>query len=161
MESSSRMRPCLRRNYLGSDHLGAAADYEDQSEMKGDQEKVMNPSNAPVVAAEAISMDGVNEDDEHSEIDNIDDQADNIEHGGDNQLGVSETAEQTQPASLAESAENQPTNDHDLVSGSSVVAPGYVPSELDERIVFELPSSMVRPLRVIQGTFQVGCTYSV
>ncbi|KAK3194967.1 hypothetical protein Dsin_026277 [Dipteronia sinensis] len=155
MESSSRMRRCLRRNYVGSDHVGAAANYEDQIETKGDQENMINPSNAPILAAEAISMELVNEDDEQSEIDTSDGGTSySLERSGENQPRVSETTEQTLQAS-AESSDNQSASEQDLASNSSAVAPGYVPSEIDERILFELPSSMVRPLRVIRGTFQV------
>lgn len=150
MESSSRMRRCLRRNYRGSDHFGAAANFEDQIEMKHDQ------GNVPVLAAEAISMEGLNEDDEHVEIDNLSARANDIEQSGENQPRLSATSDQNlQPT--AETSDTQLTTDQDLESASAL-APGYVPSELDERIVFELPSSMVRPLRVIRGTFQVSLT---
>ena len=158
MESASRMRPCLRRNYRGSDHFGAAANYEDHIETKQDQENVINSSNAPILAAEAISMEPVNEEDEQVEIDNSDIRAHETEHGADIQPRASGTAEQTTQASLG--GNDQLTSDQDLVQSSSAVAPGYVPSELDERIVFELPSSMVRPLRVVRGTFQVSYTSS-
>ncbi|XP_075672033.1 BEACH domain-containing protein C2 isoform X2 [Castanea sativa] len=153
MESASRMRPCLRRNYRGSDHFGAAANYEDHIETKQDQENVINSSNAPILAAEAISMEPVNEEDEQVEIDNSDIRAHEAKHGADIQPRASGTAEQTMQASLGGS--DQLASDQELVQSSSAVAPGYVPSELDERIVFELPSSMVRPLRVVRGTFQV------
>ncbi|KAL5792543.1 hypothetical protein ACOSP7_001137 [Xanthoceras sorbifolium] len=155
IESSSRMRRCLRRNYVGSDHVGAAADYEDQIETKQDQENVINPSNAPILAVEAISTELVKEDDEQSEIDNLDGGASySLEHSEENQPIVSQTTEHTLQAS-AETSDNQSASEPDLASNSSAVAPGYVPSEIDERILFELPSSMVRPLRVIRGTFQV------
>ncbi|OEL22103.1 BEACH domain-containing protein C2 [Dichanthelium oligosanthes] len=36
---------------------------------------------------------------------------------------------------------------------STVVAPGYKPS--NERIIIELPAMMIRPLKVVRGTFQV------
>ncbi|KAJ0053220.1 hypothetical protein Pint_00290 [Pistacia integerrima] len=155
METSSRMRQCLRRNYIGSDHLGAAANYEDQSELKQDQKNVINSSTAPILAAEVISMEVVNEDDEQAEIDNLYDKSYDLEHSGENPSRVSEITEQTLQTS-AESSNTQPDSDQTLVSSSSPVAPGYVPSELDERIVFELSSSMVRPLRVIRGTFQAS-----
>ncbi|KAI4356836.1 hypothetical protein L6164_000823 [Bauhinia variegata] len=132
MESSSRMRRCLRRNYQGSD-LGFAANYEDSSEEKRDQR-------TPILSAEAISMEAVNEDEEQGEIDNLD----GIEQKGEDQTTLSEEADQTTL-----------TNDEELVQSSSVIASEFVPSELDERIVFELPTSMVRPLKVIHGTFQV------
>ncbi|KAL0379627.1 UNVERIFIED_CONTAM: BEACH domain-containing protein C2 [Sesamum angustifolium] len=65
METSSRMRRILRRNYQGSDHLGAAANYEDHMEQKHDKHKPLSPSKASMLAAEVISTDVVNEEDEH------------------------------------------------------------------------------------------------
>ncbi|OAY49278.1 BEACH domain-containing protein C2 isoform X3 [Manihot esculenta] len=147
MESSSRMRRCLKRNYRGSDHFGAAANYEKQIERKHDQ------GNVPVLAAEAISIEGINEDDEHAETDILDGNAYDTEQSGESQPGPLGTADENlQPS--AESNDAQHAGDQDLES-TSAVAPGYVPSDLDERIVLELPSSMVRPLMVIRGTFQV------
>ncbi|CAN1188896.1 BEACH domain-containing protein C2 [Linum perenne] len=146
MESSSRMRRCLRRNYKGSDHFGAAANYED--EMKtGHREE-----NVPLLAAEAISMEGVKEDEEQ-EMGNLDSAADDTRISEDNQSRVSGTTDQNAHQPL-ESSESQLMNVH-VLDRTSGVAIGYVPSELDERIILELPSSMVRPLRVTQGTFQV------
>lgn len=154
METSSRMRPCLKRNYLGTDHLGAAANYEDQSQVIKNEEAVISPSNAPPLAAEAISVDVVNEDDEQPEIDDMNGRASESEKGKGDEPRLSGTTEQTQKTSV-ESNEPPLASDQDFIQSSSVVAPGYVPSELDERIVLELPSSMVRPLKVIRGTFQV------
>ncbi|XP_061339623.1 BEACH domain-containing protein C2 isoform X2 [Gastrolobium bilobum] len=147
MESSSRMRRCLRRNYRGSDHLGSAANYEDYLGEKNDQ-------STPVLLTEAISLEAVNEDEEQMEIENSDAMIDDNEDKGDNQSIFSEVVEQTVRASL-ESSSTQLASDEHLVQSSSAIAPGYVPSELHERIVLELPSSMVRPLKVIRGTFQV------
>lgn len=152
------MRRCLRRNYRGSDHFGAAANYEDDIKMKEDQESVINSSKAPILAAEAISMEAVNEYDEHGEIDNLDGQdtrVHGLDQSGESQSRLSEAAEQTLQSPL-ESGDTPLANDHDLVESSTAIAPGYVPSEIDERIVFELPSSMVRPLRVLRGTFQAS-----
>ncbi|XP_059651515.1 BEACH domain-containing protein C2 [Cornus florida] len=154
MESSSRMRQCLRRNYRGSDHLGAAANYEDHMELKHDQDNAINPSKASVLAAEAISMEVVNEDDEQEDIDNVVGRTDNVEQHGEIQARMSAMAEQPLQASV-ESGHPQVISNEDLVRNPSAVAPGYVPSELDERIVLELPSSMVRPLKVLRGTFQI------
>lgn len=154
MESSSRMRRCIRRNYKGSDHFGAAANYEDHNKMK-EQENVIHSSNAPILAAEAIAMEAVNEDDEQGEIDNLEGRASSVEESGENQPHPSETAEQG-PQVPMEFGDPQVVCEPDMGESSSAVAPGYVPSELDERIVLELPSSMVRPLRVIRGTFQAS-----
>ncbi|XP_068488432.1 BEACH domain-containing protein C2 isoform X2 [Phaseolus vulgaris] len=146
MEGSSRMRRCLRRNYHGSDHLGSAANYEDYFGEKNDQQ-------TPILSAEAISLETVNEDEEPVEIDNLNTRVSDDDKG-DNQTRMSESADQAVLASL-ESGATQHASDEELVRSSSAIAPGYVPSELDERIVLELPSSMVRPLKVIRGTFQV------
>ncbi|KAK9910693.1 hypothetical protein M0R45_034645 [Rubus argutus] len=153
MESSSRMRRCVRRNYEGSDHFGAAANYEDPIQTK-EQENVISSSNAPILAAEAIAMEAVNEDDEQGDNENMDSRANGIEKSGENQSQLSETAEKSLQVP-AESDDAQVDCEPGLVQSSSPIAPGYVPSELDERIVLELPSSMVRPLRVVSGTFQV------
>ncbi|KAJ9680884.1 hypothetical protein PVL29_020019 [Vitis rotundifolia] len=155
MESSARMRQCLRRNYKGSDHFGAAANYEDHMDMKHDRENVIDPSNAPILAAEAISMEGINEEDEQTDIDNlVESEAIDMEQNGKNQPKSSGMAEQP-PQASTEYIDTPIANNQDVVQGPSAVAPGYVPSELDERIVLELSSSMVRPLRVVRGTFQI------
>ncbi|KAI9382029.1 hypothetical protein POPTR_014G072600v4 [Populus trichocarpa] len=147
METSSRMRRCLRRNYRGSNHFGAAANYEDQIELKHDK------GNVPVLAAEAISVEILNEDGEHAEIENLGVRSFDTEQGGESQLRLSGATDQSmQPP--AESSDTQLARDQDL-ENASAVTPGYVPSERDERIILELPSSMVRPLTVMRGTFQV------
>ncbi|XP_057507960.1 BEACH domain-containing protein C2 [Actinidia eriantha] len=153
MESSSRMRRCLRRNYRGSNHLGASANYEDRMELKQNKENVISPSKASILAAEAISMAVVNEDEQEG-INNIESREDEGEQHMNIKTRLSGTAEQPLPA-LVESTDSQATSCHNVVEDPSAVAPGYVPSELDESIVLELPSSMVRPLRVLRGTFQI------
>ncbi|KOM47918.1 hypothetical protein LR48_Vigan07g162200 [Vigna angularis] len=147
MESSSRMRRCMRRNYRGSDHLGSAANYEDYSRENND------PSTR-VLSAEAITVEGINEEEEHIETENLDLTVDDIGDEIENQPKFSKGAEKTLQNS-SDSNGIQPESDEGIVQSSSAFAPGYVPSELDERIVIELPSTMVQPLRVVQGTFQV------
>jgi hypothetical protein len=142
------MRRCLRRNYRGSNHFGAAANYEDQIELKHDK------GNVPVLAAESISVEILNEDGEHAEIENLGVRSFDTEQGGESQLRLSGATDQSmQPP--AESSDTQLARDQDL-ENASAVTPGYVPSERDERIILELPSSMVRPLTVMRGTFQVS-----
>ncbi|KAK4744867.1 hypothetical protein SAY87_011179 [Trapa incisa] len=151
MESSSRMRPCLRRHYRGSDHFGEAANHEDDAENKSEQNNVIGRSDAPALSADAIAVEAVNEDDDQ-EVDKLDGRTSNGDEQNNNQS--SETTEQDQHASI-ESTDIQVASDQDLVRSSSAVAPGYVPSQIDERILLELPSSMVRPLKVVQGTLQI------
>ncbi|KAK7349608.1 hypothetical protein VNO77_07099 [Canavalia gladiata] len=144
MESSCRMRRCMRRNYQGSDHLGCAANYEDYSGENNDQ-------STPILSAEAISIEAVKEDKELMEtevrVDDIEDKVENLPR-------FSKETKQIEKAS-SDSNATQLESDGGVVQSSSGFEPGYVPSELDERIVIELPSSMVQPLRVVQGTFQV------
>ncbi|XVE77007.1 hypothetical protein DITRI_Ditri13aG0027300 [Diplodiscus trichospermus] len=155
MESSLRMRLCLRRNYTGTDDFGAADNLEDQSEVKKNQEDVISSTNAPILAAEAISTDLVNEDDEQLEIGNVDNKANENDQGGEDQLQLSGMSEQTLQK-LVESTDTKLATEQDLAQSSSAVSPDYVSNELDERIMFELPLSMVRPLKVTRGTFQVS-----
>ncbi|OUZ99482.1 BEACH domain [Macleaya cordata] len=152
MESSSRMRRCLRKDYKGSDHLGAAANYEDHLQNKHDQENIICSSTASIVVAEAITMDEEKEDDDHAEIDTLEDKT--LGQSGDNEQRLSATAEQPGQVPL-DPIDAPMASDGDLVENPSAVAPGYVPSESDERIILELSSSMVRPLRVTRGTFQI------
>ncbi|XP_058744102.1 BEACH domain-containing protein C2-like isoform X2 [Vicia villosa] len=144
MESSSRMRRYMKRNYQGSDHLGCAANYEDYS---GDT----NYQRTPVLSAEAISIEAINKDEERVETENSDTKVNNIVE---NQPRFSDSAEKTAQISLESNGIQLQSQKGDNQS-SSAFAPGRVPSERDERIVLELPSSMVQPLRVVQGTFQV------
>ncbi|CAA7050731.1 unnamed protein product [Microthlaspi erraticum] len=153
MESFSRMRQCIRRNYCGTDHLGAAANYDDQTNTKSDNGS-KGPSNPPVLAAEVISMDIAYEDDEHGEGDHLDVKGNAEEHRRENEERISGSHEHASKIS-AGTSDSRPSNDLDMARDSSVVAPGFVPSELDERILLEFPTSMVRPLRVVKGTFQI------
>ena len=162
IESSSRMRRFLKRNYRGSAHLGAAADYEEkQLHIKidqaagtcltnGDEASITAElaSSASIVMAEAISLDNVNEDDEQIE-------ADIVDNSGSKKQIFSSASNQSLKEPLESRFSGASTDQH-LVPSTSLVAPGYLPNETDERIVFELPSLLVRPLKVVQGTFQVS-----
>ncbi|KAL7108777.1 hypothetical protein ACP275_06G135100 [Erythranthe tilingii] len=151
MESSSRMRRIMRRNYQGSDHLGAAANYEDYTEQINDKQKGVSPSKASILAAEAISTELGNEEDEHDTA--YLDVSPSGEQPGDIQTIPFGSGEQ--PFTSTESTDPPVTNEQDSAPIPETVAPGYVPFEHNERIILELPSSMVRPLKVLRGTFQV------
>ncbi|KAL1223624.1 BEACH domain-containing protein C2 [Cardamine amara subsp. amara] len=153
MESFSRMRQCIRRNYSGTDHLGAAANYDDQTDTKSDSGS-KSPSNPPVLAAEVISMEIAYEDDEHGEGDHLDVKGNAEEHRRGNEERISGSHEHASRVSVGTN-DPRPSNNLEMARDSSVVAPGFVPSELDERILLEFPTSMVRPLRVVKGTFQI------
>uniref|UniRef100_J3M096 BEACH domain-containing protein C2 n=1 Tax=Oryza brachyantha TaxID=4533 RepID=J3M096_ORYBR len=156
-ESSSRMRRFMKRNHKGSDHLGAAADYEERKLISNAvQSNECNPegaepsltgalpSTAPIITAEAMSVDDRNEDNEQLESDTT-------------QSSVDDRFQQADQHSVKGSVDSRGSGisaDRNLVR-STVIAPGYVPSDADERIIVELPSLMVRPLKVVRGTFQV------
>ncbi|WVZ86675.1 hypothetical protein U9M48_033424 [Paspalum notatum var. saurae] len=160
-ESSSRMRRFMKRNYKGCDHLGAAADYEDRkllstavqsnecnSEDANSSLTNTLPSSASVIMADAMSLDERNVENEQLEIDTSRSSVD------DDQLQHSSAADQESVKGSVGSRSSDICADRNLVR-STVPAPSYVPSEADERIIVELPSLMVRPLKVVRGTFQV------
>ncbi|KAL5727846.1 BEACH domain-containing protein C2 [Ranunculus cassubicifolius] len=151
MESSSRMRRCLRRNYRGSCHVGASANYEDHLRTNDTPENII--SNTAIVAAEAISLEEANEDDEQTETDNLEGTPDGSAQE-DNQHTQTAYAEHSGRVS-GDPVVAQVSSDQDIVQTPSPVAPGYVPSENNERIILEMSSSMVRPLRITRGTFQI------
>ncbi|KAG2567907.1 hypothetical protein PVAP13_7NG120800 [Panicum virgatum] len=164
-ESSSRMRRFMKRNYKGSDHLGAAADYEDRRLLSAAQSNECNsedanssltnslPSSASVIMADAMSMDERNVENEQLETDTTHSSVD------DNQLQHSSAADQQSVKGSVGSRSSDICADRNLVR-STVIAPSYVPSEADERIIVELSSLMVRPLKVVRGTFQVSINQS-
>ncbi|ONM15167.1 BEACH domain-containing protein C2 [Zea mays] len=160
-ESSSRMRRFVKRNYKGCDHLGAAADYEDRkllntsaqsnehnSEDANSSLTSTLPSSASVIMADAMSMNDRNVENEQLETDTTRSSVD------DDQLQHSSAADQQSVKGSIGSRTSDICADRNLVR-STVLAPSYVPSEADERIIVELPSLMVRPLKVVRGTFQV------
>ena len=161
-ESSSRMRRFMKRNYKGCDHLGAAADYEDRkllstsaqsnehnSEDANSSLTSTLPSSASAIMADAMSMDDRNVENEQLETDTTCSSVD------DDQLQHSSAADQQSVKGSIGSRSSDICADRNLVR-STVLAPSYVPSEADERIIVELPSLMVRPLKVVRGTFQVS-----
>lgn len=152
MESSLRMRRYLRRNYRGSNHFGAAANYEDHVEVKEDKDNVISPSKASILAAEAIAMEV--EDEEQEGTDNLEGRGDEVEYHEDPQSRLPEMAEQPIQESL-ESTDSQAAMSQGMVESPTAIASGYVPKEHGERIVLEIQSSMVRPLRVVRGTLQI------
>ncbi|MBA0646226.1 hypothetical protein Goklo_014205 [Gossypium klotzschianum] len=146
----------LGDQFSRTDHIGATSSFEDQNDVKKNQENVISSCNAAIIAAEAISMELVNED-EQPEIDNLDKGTYKNGQNGEDPPRLSRITEQPLQKSI-ESAYTKLASVQDLVQSSSAIAPGYVPSEHDDRIVFELPSSMVRQLKVMRGTFQVTTT---
>lgn len=147
MEGCSRIRRCLRRNYSGTDHLEAARNNDDQTD-----DNLGSPSNAHILA---ISKDIImydDDDDEHGGGgEDLEMEASVGEHIGRYEERMSGSLDDAIQLSHVIS-DPRPLSDQDVVQNSTEAAFKKLD---DERIVLEVSSSMVRPLRVVKGTFQV------
>ncbi|CAI9278052.1 unnamed protein product [Lactuca saligna] len=144
METPSRMHRCLRRDYKGSDHSNVPP-------ISLDHDK--DPK-ASILALESISIELANEDDEQDTVVNIEGNTDDMWLYEDIHTRSSATAEQQLQIPM-DSTEPQVTNYQDFPQSPSAAGPGYIASEHYEIIILELPASMIRPLKVRQGTFQI------
>uniref|UniRef100_A0ACD5Z3S4 Uncharacterized protein n=1 Tax=Avena sativa TaxID=4498 RepID=A0ACD5Z3S4_AVESA len=157
-ECSSRMRRFMKRNYNGSDHLGAVVNFEEQEvlsdgvesnpchrEEEGTRFTNALPTSSLIIVAEAMSVDGGHEDAEQTETDTI-------------CSSVDDQLRNSLPPDPSKGSMDSRSSDFSGVRNlvrSTVVAPGYMSREEDKRIIIELPSLMVRPLKTVRGTFQV------
>lgn len=152
MESSSRMHRCLRRDFKGSDHSTVSAIGHDPTQLERDKQN----SSVPL---EALSKVLANDDDEQDAVSNMEVNTD--------EMWLYEDMQTTRPSTTAEhqlqvpmdSTEPQVTNYQDLAQRPSAEGPNYFPSEHYEIIIIEVPASMVRPLKVRHGTFQVQIVF--
>ncbi|KAI0503555.1 hypothetical protein KFK09_014489 [Dendrobium nobile] len=153
-ENSCRMRRFLKRCYKKSSYLRRASIFEDNIQHKSmedsyDQGDSINndlPCISTIMKPEAMSMEEENEDEDQPESVSVDDNVGN-------QPVLSTDDQSLHGALLSRNA--WASVDEISVQPASVLAPGYVPGEADERIILELPSLMVRPLKVVCGTFQI------
>ncbi|KQK00661.1 BEACH domain-containing protein C2 isoform X2 [Brachypodium distachyon] len=156
-ECSSRMRRFMKRNYNGPDHLGGAVNFEEQklfcdgvesdahTEEGGIQVTKSLPTSSLIIVAEAMSVDGGHEDAEQIETETI-------------CSSVDDQLRNSLPPDPFKGSIDSRTSDFSGVRNlvrSTVIAPGYRSSEEDKRIIIELPSLMVQPLKAVRGTFQV------
>lgn len=151
------MRRYLKRNYTSSLHLKTAALYEEGLAYKASKESSLhvngsdtffNP-NIPcfnsALIVEAKSTKDTEDDEEGLSINDLD-------HSMvDKQKVSSSSVDRNSCAS----------SDQNLVLSTLGVAPGFVPSEADERIILEAPSLMVRPLKLARGIFQVSLNFGI
>ncbi|KAF8768696.1 hypothetical protein HU200_007253 [Digitaria exilis] len=150
-ESSSRMRRFMKRNYNWLNHLGASVDYGEQkflcdgtdSNAHHSEDGESLPTNV-LSTSSLITVDGGHEHMGQGE-------TENICRSVDDQLTNSLPPDQSLTGSV-DSRSSDLSGVRNLVR-STVVAPGYRPS--NDRIIIELPSTMIRPLKVVRGTFQV------
>lgn len=161
-ESFSRMRRILVRNFKGSDHMGAAADYQDRlvcnnsveqelSNMQNsDDPEASFTANLPSGMADAISMEEGNENDEQMETDNLENFVE------EQQRHSSASSITNQSKGPADSRGSGGSADQSFTRSMSIPSLGYMNSETDEKVIVELPSLMVRPLKIVRGIFQVN-----
>uniref|UniRef100_A0ACD5ZLJ8 Uncharacterized protein n=1 Tax=Avena sativa TaxID=4498 RepID=A0ACD5ZLJ8_AVESA len=152
------MRRFMKRNYNGSDHFGAVINFEEQEVLsdgvesnpchgKEEGTRFTNalPTSSLIIVAEAMSVDGGHEDAEQAETDTI-------------CSSVDDQLRNSLPPDPFKGSTDSRSSDFSGVRNlvrSTVVAPGYMSGEEDTRIIIELPSLMVRPLKTVRGTFQV------
>ncbi|KAK1418727.1 hypothetical protein QVD17_27873 [Tagetes erecta] len=147
MESSSRMHRCLRRDFKGSDHSDVIAIGHDPTQLERDKEKT-------ILALKSLSREVTNEDYEQDLVTSTDFNTDEMWLYEDIQTRPSVTGEHQLQVPM-DSTEPQVSNYQDLAQSPSAAGPGYIPSEQYEYIIFELSASMVQPLKVQRGKFQI------
>ncbi|KAI3829205.1 hypothetical protein L1987_03322 [Smallanthus sonchifolius] len=147
MESSSRMHRCLRRDFKGSDHSGVTAIGHDPMQLERDKEN-------SILALKSLSTEVTNEYVEQDSVINTDFNTDEMWLYEDIQTRPSTTGEHQWQVPM-DSNEPQVSNYQDLAQSPSAAGPAHNPSEQYEIIIFELPASMVQPLKVQHGTFQI------
>lgn len=152
MESSLRMRRCMRRKFKGSHHSGAGAKYQDHLLLL--QPNGLLSDASIVMAKEVISLVEKNRGVEQEKNDNFENRLCDMDQNKENKNGLQATSDESVQRSH-DKRDSGVANDRNLVQRESAVAPGYVPNEFDERIIFELTSLLVHPLRVVRGTFQI------
>ncbi|AQK73327.1 BEACH domain-containing protein C2 [Zea mays] len=147
-ESSLRMRRFMKRNYNWLNHLGASANYVEQKFLCDGADACHSEDGDSLLsvlpASSLITVDEV-----HEQI--VQRQSDNICSSVDDQLTDSSTTDQIFTGSI-DSRSSDFSGVRNLIR-STVVTPGYKTN--NERIIIELPSMMIRPLKVVRGTFQV------
>nr|TKW40771.1 hypothetical protein SEVIR_1G267900v2 [Setaria viridis] len=150
-ESSLRMRRFMKRNYNWLNHLGATANYGEQKFLcDGADSNACHSEDGDSLPTNVLSTSSlITVDGGHEDI--LQGETENICSSVDDQLTNSSPLDQSLTGSV-DSRSSDFSGVRNLVR-STVVAPGYRPS--NERIIIELPSMMIRPLKVVQGTFQV------
>jgi hypothetical protein len=145
-ESSLRMRRFMKRNYNWLNHLGASVNYGEQKFLCDGADACHSEDGDSLLSVLRISsLITVDEGHEQRE-------SENICSSVDDQLTDSSTPDQVFTGSI-DSRSSDFSGVRNLVR-STVVTPGYKTN--NERIIIELPSMMIRPLKVVRGTFQVS-----
>ncbi|GBG78164.1 hypothetical protein CBR_g26196 [Chara braunii] len=154
MENRLRQRKRLKTNYKGTDHLGAAADSEIVAAVK--KSKAEMPEAAPALSPEFAAGSGAGSD-----------VAEESERYSEDSL-MSPDARPSMDGSEASvvSPSRQPASTAAATAAAVPGVPGLTPTvmatmattvmtEVNERVVVEVPAALVQPLKVQKGRFQV------
>ena len=143
MENSLRMRLRLKQNYKGSDHHGAAADYQEpeQSSMSQALGNTPLPEGAPKLAPEEDALE------ESVEEDSREKTQEREEGSGEVNKDAAETVVEGSGSSVA-----VPSQATDATVAAVAAA---MSTELKEKLILEIPAAMVLPLKILRGRFQV------
>ncbi|XP_071714690.1 BEACH domain-containing protein C2-like [Rutidosis leptorrhynchoides] len=144
MESSSRMHRFLRRDFKGSDHCSVSSNSKDPIEIK----------QKSTLALKALSSELANEENEQDTVVNTESYNDEMWLYEDIHTRPSTTAEQHLHVPM-DSNDPQVANYQDFAQSPSAAGPDSIPSEHCEIYIIELHASMVRPLKVRHGIFQI------
>ena len=143
MENSLRMRLRLKQTYKGSDHHGAAADYQ-EPEMSSISQALGStplPEGAPKLAPEEDALEEPIEEDSREKTQEREDGSEEMNKE------AAETVVEGSGSSVA--VPSQATN----ATVAAVAA--AMSTELKEKMILEIPAAMVLPLKVLRGRFQV------
>ena len=164
VENSLRMRRLLKRNYSGTTHKGATANYEDIQPMgrlnieenkdsgKEAESSLGNslPANASLLLPEESLLEEGHEDEgTRSDFEITEDRKDDLEHDFVSSEDISEPSGESTLDSVKSSNIKEIANNAIALAGSTVVG-------ADERMLLEIPAMMVQPLRLMKGRFQVS-----
>jgi hypothetical protein len=142
----------MKRNYNWLNHLGAFANYGEQKFLSdGADSNACHSEDGDSLPTNVLSTSSlITVDGGYEHI--VQGETENICSSVDDQLTNSSPLDQSLTGSV-DSRSSDFSGVRNLVR-STVVAPGCRPS--NERIIIELPSMLIRPLKVVRGTFQVS-----
>lgn len=159
IENSLRMRKRLKRTYKGTDHHGAAADYQENAESseglsQSREEASRTSSPLPPEAAKLLPEPSVLEeivDDEtfQSDAGDFEDRREDKEY----RLSISSKQSSSDDHVAAGSTALSPRATAGLFSAAAPTHMGV--GESNEKLFLDIPVTMVQPLKVSKGIFQV------
>ncbi|BBN15012.1 hypothetical protein MPTK1_6g16270 [Marchantia polymorpha subsp. ruderalis] len=156
MENSMRMRRRLKRNYKGTDHHGAAADFEEVEEVTTPKAKIVDadaafagtplPAGAPKLMPESNMLEDTGI---QSSRNSVGDSEERKEESQAIDNGPQDPSANTSEGGGVTSS----TAVHSSLSMAAAAA--AIVTEPKEKLLLEIPGAMVQPLKVLRGRFQV------